>query len=70
MTTQPRPAYPQDANAYLHRRAETELRMAENAACAAAAKAHHELANLYMERLSANCGQSEQVMSLGSRANH
>ncbi|HEX8387514.1 MAG TPA: hypothetical protein VF636_00735 [Sphingomonas sp.] len=54
MTTQPRPAYLQDASAYLHHRAEAELRMAENASCAAAAKAHNELANLYMERLGAD----------------
>jgi hypothetical protein len=36
---------------YLYRRAEVELRMAENAAGPAAVKAHYELAQLYLDRI-------------------
>jgi hypothetical protein len=36
---------------YLYRRAEMELRMAQNAASPAAVKAHYELAQLYLDRV-------------------
>jgi hypothetical protein len=37
-------------NRYFYQRAEAELRMARQAAGEAAAKAHYQLANLYLDR--------------------
>lgn len=66
MTNQPRPVSRSDADAYLRRRVEAELRMAENATCAAAVKAHHELANLYLERLGDSGRQQAAGLEVGS----
>ena len=59
---QPRHVHRSDADAYHHRRAEAELRMAENASCPAAAKAHQELANLYLARLGVDDRGSVEVV--------
>jgi hypothetical protein len=46
---------------YLYRRAEMELRMAQNAASPAAVKAHYELAHLYLDRMHDESAGRDQV---------
>ncbi len=55
------PSQPLDQ--YLQLRAEAEVRMAENANCEGAVKAHYELAELYLERLSALSRHGAQVVA-------
>lgn len=54
------PVRAEPANGYYYRRAEAELEMAQAATIPAAVKAHYELANLYLERLTSSEHRGER----------
>lgn len=61
MIRRPDHGHPADADDYFYRRAETELSMAEKATSPAVVRAHYELANLYLERLTTGDEHGEQI---------